>query len=285
MKKLIAILLAAMLLVAAAQAEAALPDALERDAEAAVDLDGDGAEERVSWTMAEAEDGYDPVLTVTVTPESGAPAVFPTEILWGEAVYLTDLDGDGQTEILLTGDVMSDDYITCCLRWTGGGLAPLLFPDGGRGENTEDSYRTYGYGAISAINGGRLTLSGSQDVLGTWFAARDYALTPLCRFEFADDGLWVRAGDYSGGDAWEYAALTLKAALPYADLDGRPAGVLRPGEKIMITASDKRTFVRFVTRDGAAGTLAVSADYERGWGWLVNGVHEDDLFENVPYAD
>ena len=58
MKKLIAILLAAMLLVAAAQAEAALPDALERDAEAAVDLDGDGAKERVSWTMAEAEDVF-----------------------------------------------------------------------------------------------------------------------------------------------------------------------------------------------------------------------------------
>ncbi len=285
MKKLIAILLAAMLLTAAAQAEAALPGALERDAEATVDLDGDGTEERVSWTMAEAEGEFDPVLTVTVTPERGAPAVCPTEILWGEAVYLVDLDGDGQTEILLTGDVMSDDYITCCLRWMGGGLVPLLFPDAGRGENADGSYLTCGYGAITGMDGGRLTLAGSQDVLGTWFAARDYALTPLCRFEFADDGLWVRAGDFSGDDAWEYAALTLKSALPYADLDGRPAGVLSPGEKIMITASDKRTFARFVTRDGTAGTLTVSADVERGWGWLVNGVHEDDLFEAVPYAD
>lgn len=283
MKRLFAILMAMMLLVAAAQAEAT--QSLEPDTEIAADLDGDGVKEHVSWKMAAIDDEYDPALLLTVRPEGGDPVSYQTDILWGESVILAKLDGSGATDILLTGDVMSDDYITCCLRWKDGALYPLLFADGGRGDNQAGCYYRYGYGLLKALESGRLELSGSQDVLGTWFGSRSYALTPAGYFDFADDGLWVRDIDPSDGDVWDYGALTLKASLPYADAEGHPAGILNAGEKILVTASDKQSRAWIATEDGRTGTLTIAANYEKGWGWLVNGAPEDDVFEYVPYAD
>lgn len=247
-----------------------------------VDLDGDGANEGIGWAMVPNEYG-EAFLTLTVTTADGEALTYPTSILYG-AVYLADLDGDGAAEILLSGDVMSDDYYTFCVRYADGALTEVLFADVGRGDNG-DGYHKYGYGAVTAIDGNRLTLCGSQDVLGTWMAARDFTLTPAWRFETADDGLWRREADLSDAEVWDYAALRLKAALPYADPDGNPAGTLQPGDSILITASDKREIAYFAAPGGVQGTLKLSPDYEKGWGWLVNGQSEDALFEYVPYAD
>ena len=85
---------------------------------------------------------------------------------------IVDLDGDGQWEILVSGDVMSDDYYTWCLRWDGAALYEVLFPDSGRMDAT-DGYFAHGYGLITAISEyGVVELTGTQDVLGTWMASR-----------------------------------------------------------------------------------------------------------------
>lgn len=249
-----------------------------------IDLDGDGAAERVGWAMVPGEysDAY---LTLTVLPAQGDPLVYETGITYAEAVYVVDLDGDGMQEMLMSGDVMSDDYYTYCLHYADGALYEVLFPDCGRGNNA-DGYFRQGYGRIAAIGENRLVLEGTQDVLGTWMASRAVALTPYERFEFADDGVWLRSGmDALDDDAWAYAALTTTAALPYEGLDGAPAGTLAPGTKLMITASDKEAFARFITPDGVAGALALAPDYEKGWGRLVDGRPEDECFERIPYAD
>ena len=80
-------------------------------------------------------------------------------------------------------------------------------------------------------------------------------------------------------------ALTVAAPLEYADLDGNPVGTLQPGDKILIVASDKQDMAQFITPDGTEGVLAISPNYEKGWGLLVDGVSEDECFEYVPYAD
>lgn len=264
-------------------AEANGPAQLSEGEVLAVDLDGDGVAESLRWDMVPGE--YDENLTLTVANPGGAEISYATDIIWGSAVTVLDLDGDGLTEILVSGDVMSDDYSTWCLRLTEGAFYEVLFPDGSRGDNT-DGYYKQGYGRVIAAGDGRVTLSGSQDILGTWFGTRTLALTPYDRFEFDDAGLWMR--DLEGLDSealWEYGALTVAAPLSYADLWGNPAGTLEPGEKILIYASDKREVACFATRDGLNGALSISPDYERGWGWLVDGIPEEDCFEYVPYAD
>lgn len=287
MKRAISIMLALLLSFALTPALAeglGLPDGsvLPMNTSVAADLDGDGASEHVSWTMVPGE--FEEPLTLTVELSKGETLTYETGILGQAGVCILDLDGDGILEILMTGDVMSDDYYTWCLRLSDGALREVLFPDSERGENTK-GYFKYGYGLLTGVDGAKLTLTGSQDMLGTWMASRTVELGPVYRFEFCDDGLWHRAmGDVDGDDLWAYAALTTTAELPYADAEGN-AGVLAPGTKLLITATDKQETAHFTTQDGVSGTLAVSEDYERGWGNLIDGVPEDQCFEYLPYAD
>lgn len=290
MKRIMALLLMLCLLAgvpALAEAVGNTPLEIAAGEVLAIDLDGDGTDENVTWAMEPGE--YDDTLTLTVAAEDGSEQRYATDILWGESVYVVDIDSDGAQEILLTGDVMSDDYCTWCLRWDGAALYELLFPDGERGENGEGYYKQ-GYGLVDAIGDNLLSLSGSQDVLGTWFATRTLKLTPYDRFEFNDAGLWMRSlDDYEGADddLWEYAALTVTQSLPYADEHhhDRQAGTLEPGDRILIYASDKKEVAYFASQDGASGALSISPNYEQGWGWLVDGIPEEECFENVPYAD
>ena len=85
-------------------------------------------------------------------------------------------------------------------------------------------------------------------------------------------------------DTWEYASLTLTVSLPYVNQYGQ-TGELAPGDRILIYASDKREYAWFATPDGITGVLAISPDYQRGWGWLIEGLSESECFEYVPYAD
>jgi len=285
MKRAFAMLLAlaAMLTPALAEEGSTLEGQLAEGETLQIDLDGDGTEEAVRWAVETTEYGVD-CLTLTVQPGEGKALVYATDIVWKPEAFALDLDGDGAVELLLSGDVMSDDYYTACLRYDGSALYEVLFPDSNRGESGSGYFRQ-GYGRIVAIDGGRLTLSGSQDVLGTWFATRKVRLSPYDRFEFDDDGLWSRdAADLDDADLWEYAALTAKVDLTYVAPDGSEA-TLPAGEKLLIVASDKADIAHFITPDGRAGALSISPDYDRGWGWRVNGVGEADCFEYVPYAD
>lgn len=275
--------LAAMLTPALAEEEPTIEGRLAQGETLQVDLDGDGVAEAVSWAMTAAEYGDD-CMTLTVQPGEGKALVYATDIVWRPEAFVLDLDGDGAVELLLSGDVMSDDYYTACLRYDGSALYEVLFPDSRRGDSGSGYFRQ-GYGRIAAIEDGRLTLSGSQDVLGTWFATRRVRLSPYDRFEFDDDGLWTReAMDPDDAGLWEYAALTAKVELTYTAPDGSEA-TLPAGEKLLVVASDKKETAHFITPDGRAGALDISPDYDRGWGWMVNGMGEEACFEYVPYAD
>jgi len=246
-----------------------------------IDLDGDGSPETVFLETVPGE--YDSFLRLHAASADGAELTYDTEIYDAEYAWAGDLDGDGAQEILLWGDVMSDDYCTWCLRCKGDHFAPVLFADIDRGENGEGYFKS-GYGSVEDVDlaAGRVTLCGSQDMLGTYFMNRTLALSEDGLFEIADDGLWVRE---INDDMWDgYGALVVRSPIPYAAPDGS-AGILEPGDKLLITAMDKVSRADFVTQDGRAGTLAVSEDYERGWGSLVDGIPEDEAFERIPYAD
>ena len=180
MKKLFAILTVAALAltgaVCAEETDMVLNNAetLEMDQKLEIDLDGDGVAERVQLRFQGTED--EKTLTAFVTAADDTVYSYDTDILSPYGAWVTDLDGDGRMEILISGDLMSDDYYTWCLHFDPqAGLTALEFADANRGDNTED-YFDAGYGAITAIDGNRLTMVGSQDVLGTWMAARTFTL-------------------------------------------------------------------------------------------------------------
>ena len=282
MKKLAFLLIAILLLGASAMAEGNAM--IMKDTPVSIDLDGDGRKEIVEWGMFETD--YEPALSIRVDSADGYSVHYDTDILYGEEVYAADIDSDGRTEILITGDVMSDDYVTYCLRYDDGLLYELLFADASRGENA-DCYYKAGYGLITDMGGGTITLAGSQDVLGTWMARREFTLAPSGRFELSDDGIWVREVDFSNAEIWEYGALTLKTNLDATLNNGDSTyhTTLKPGDKIVITASNKEDLAWFMTEDGAEGMVSISKNHEAGWGYCVNDIPEDELFEYIPYAD
>lgn len=292
MKRMLITLLALALLAGLTPALAEYPYlpqeyALAENTELSTDLNGDGIAETVYWAMTCGLDGegYDRSLLLYVKDRAGNDRTYPTEIIYGESVYVLDLDGDGTQEILLTGDVMSDDYVTYCLRYIDGQLYELLFPDNGRGDYNY-GYENYGYGQLVSIGDNVLALSGSQDMLGTWFATRMFRLTPALYFEYADNYLWERdLENWSDEDLWEYAALTTSIPLEYNGIHGYPSGTLPAGTKLVVYATNKQDTVWFFTQDDITGTFSVSQDYDKGWGWMVNGIAEEDCFEYVPYAD
>ena len=287
MKKLLAILtIAALALVGAACAEEtdmALNngEALKMDQKLEIDLDGDGAAECIQLRLQGVEDAQ--TLTAFVTAADDTVYSYDTDIQWFQGAWVTDLDGDGRMEILISGDLISADYFTWCLHYDPeAGLTALQFADANRGDNTED-YFDAGYGEITAIDGNRLTMVGSQDVLGTWMAARTFTLKDG-RFELEDGGLWQMQPWADENDMWEYGSLTLKKELPVTLSDGGE-GALQPGDQLVITQTDKLSIVYFRTRDGREGSFPIEPNLEEGWGSLVNGAPESDTFEYLPYAD
>ena len=287
MKKLFAIMTAAALAAAGAgcaeDTDMALNNgaALALDQRLEIDLNGDGEAEQVLIKLQGPEE--EQTVSVFVSASDGAMYTYDTDVMWLSDAWATDLDGDGQMEILISGDEMSDDYFTWCLRFDDeAGLVALEVADANRGENT-DGYFDAGYGAVTAIDGNRLTMVGSQDVLGTWMAARTFTLKDG-RFELEDGGLWKLLSWEDEEEMWEYGSLTLTAELPVTLSDGSD-DVLRKGDQLVITQTDKVSIVYFRTRDGREGSFPIEPNLEEGWGSLVNGVPEYDLFEYLPYAD
>ena len=255
--------------------------ALALDQRLEIDLNGDGEAEQVLIRLQGPEE--EQTVSVFVTASDGAMYTYDTDVMWLSDAWATDLDGDGQMEILISGDEMSDDYFTWCLRFDDeAGLVALEFADANRGENT-DGYFDAGYGEVTAIDGNRLTMVGSQDVLGTWMAARTFTLKDG-RFELEDGGLWKLLSGEDEEEMWEYGSLTLTAELPVTLSDGSD-DVLRKDDQLVITQTDKVSIVYFRTRDGREGSFPIEPNLEEGWGSLVNGVPEYDLFEYLPYAD
>lgn len=287
MKRILSLMLIAALFCTVALAEtddaALIESIVPRNTAVSVDLDGDGAEETIEWNLVD-QDEYTSLVELIVARAEGESLVYPTEIESSEAVYVADLDGDGVTEIFLTGDVASDDYFTVCLHLAGGALREVLFADTNRGDSGAGYFKA-GYGLLTGMDpaAGTVTLYGSQDVLGTWFASRTLKLDANGLFEYADSGWWIREYDPADEEIWEYAALTAKAEVPCV-IDGQQTA-LQPGDQLLITASDKSDQASFITKDGREGMLSISPDYTRGWGMMVDNIPEDDLFEYVPYAD
>ena len=245
-----------------------------------MDLDGDGDLEKLAFRVAGSDMDGDEHAEIAVE-DGGETTGWNSEMLFYPSAYATDLDGDGTVEIFVCGDWASADYATYCLHWDGGTFTQLPFANASRGDDSGD-YLSYGYGCVQAIEDGLLTLCGSQDVLGTYFGTRVFALQNGT-FEFADDGLWrFPIDEYS----WDRALVpTRDIAATFVSDGAETEGVIPAGEPFVITASDKMRVAWFQTEDGHEGFFAIAPDAARGWGFTVGGVPEDELFEMVPYAD
>lgn len=292
MKKWFCLTLVALLIIPALAEEGGNGDYMEEDRNIRgaqqleinevyyLDLDGDGEEEIIRARMQDNVEEEN--LTLQVETDELIYSYY-TYIIFEEAAYAADLDGDGRIEILLTGDEASADYFTWCLKFSREeGLQPIKFADANRGENTDD-YFECGYGRLDAIDETTITLTGSQDALGTWMCSRQFTLRDG-RFELYDDGIWHVNENYDDPEVWEYRCLTTTRELPITMEDGTRS-ILPVGTSFLVTETDKKSFVGVRTKEGELGKISVEPNTEEGWGFLIDGESEYDYFAYIPYAD
>jgi len=247
-----------------------LPAEIYRQLPFAWDIDGDGERETLDLLHAR-ENGTDRwQLTVDGDPAPGGVwALGDLVTLW-----LCDLDFDGVTEILFSGNMGSDDFVTC--GWHGDTLDPITFTGEDRywrdpGETAETVE------GRAVISGGTLVMERWNYQLGTYYATRPFALR--------EDGTLAPNDEFE----WEYRRntqwLTVKSNLSVT-LDEVGRAVLVPGEELRLVGALGST-ARIVTRAGEYGTLDLEYRIEddNGYaGWYINGVPEDEYFEFLPYV-
>lgn len=291
MKKLMMILLALMLAIpCVVYAEEPNMLAVEIPFRTDMQIDvGDAGKAAVRWTtMTVDEYGDEYGVVLSLRKEDGSGIGWSMKDLFGVTVWATDIDSDGNSEILVSGDIASDDYVTYCLQYKDGKIIQLPFANTDRGSDYQ-GYNDYGYGMVTVFGDDTITLTGSQDVLGTYFASRTFSLQNGV-FEIADDGLFRFDMNTSDPEMWQYRSLKATQPVPITlfniEDSSAYAGTLQPGERVILTASDCKTIAYFLNEDGYEGCFTLEPNTENyGWGSLIGGIPEAELFEYIPYAD
>ena len=232
------------------------------------DVDGDGEREVLDLVNTGGEDM--PVWQVTV---DGRPLARMEMTVWEPALWLADLDYDGVSELILSGDMGSDDFVTCA--WRGDTLAPIPFTGESRRGADPAAQTAWAYG-MAVFSVGNFYLESWSYQLGTYTAVREYALS---------EGVIAPAeNSWSTFSGWSYSRnriwLTLTREVPVTTEQGGTS-VLSAGEEILLTGTDGAR-VYFRTRGGAAGSF--TAVLGENGGWVINGVSEEETFEFLPYA-
>ena len=224
MKKLIAALLALCLLYIPAFAdEWANAQYLEPDIKNEIDLDGDGAMETVILKR-EGVEGEE-YISLYLFGADGSFHSYDLYVLWLEEAFAADINGDGLLELFISCDFYSDDYVTYCFNYTdAGGLTALQFAGIDRYGDGEP-YTDGGYGKITGMNGSTVALTGSQDVLGTWMASREFHLENG-RFELAEGMYMFKTAESD----WTDRPLILMQDITVT-ADGQPLP-LKAGDKL-----------------------------------------------------
>lgn len=222
-----------------------------------IDVNGDGELEKVEIS-SEYDDNYETKLSVKVND---------TSLELGTCAYMTNAYyakcENGRSFVLVSCDMMSDDYGTFLVEVTDG---------------TPKLCETFGMGGVNSISNDGVVVSGNVYVLGTYCGVRAYSFEegsfqPIEeRFVFDND----KNSQYRKGPV-------LKSSLK-VQIEENGSMVqkeLEAGTAIYPVDTDGETIVGFELEDGTYGEIT----FERKDGTIyIDGVSEYDLFNELPYA-
>ena len=234
-------------------------------------LSADGKADSVKFTVVQDKDG-----NVTVkfningkesTDELGPLGLDESCIHVGDTVV-----GDGYTELYVTGDAASDDYVTFVSRVHNGELKKAFI--------TGTVQSVYGNGGVSVET--------TIDILGTHGATCDFMLSTG---DSGDDFAFVRSSDYTVvyqnfSEAWDYSALKLSRDGLKLKLGDGSTAEGKKGEKFLIMGTDMQSYADLMAEDGTTSkiTIQASEDEYDYLTWKIDGVPESEWFEELAYA-
>ena len=234
-------------------------------------LSADGKADSVKFTVVQDKDG-----NVTVkfningkesTDELGPLGLDESCVHVGDTVV-----GDGYTELYVTGDAASDDYVTFVYRVHNGELKKAFITGTVQG--------VYGNGGVSVET--------TIDILGTHGATCDFMLSTG---DSGDDFAFVRSSDYTVvyqnfSEAWDYSALKLSRDGLKLKLGDGSTAEGKKGEKFLIMGTDMQSYADLMAEDGTTSkiTIQASEDEYDYLTWKIDGVPESEWFEELAYA-
>lgn len=223
------------------------------------DLDCDGTEETIEIAMDEND-----LTAAIVTVSDGGVTIENADMggLMFARAYVADIEaGDGYRELVITGDMASDDYTTYIYRYGTGALRAAEF----FGE------------AVGGIGNGRLTVHTVVNVFGTYGASCTFAMGPDLTFA-RESPYWV--GREGGMPA--HSITLQRDGLPVTAHDGRET-TLPKGAVLTLAATDEESYAELTDGDGNAYRVRI-ARAEDEWQWRIGGVPEGDWFGELMYA-
>jgi hypothetical protein len=232
------------------------------------DPDGDNTDESIELFTAAASNSAGKLYSLRVT-DGAAAAEAPTDIISGCSLWLADVDGDGEQEIMLSGTVGDDsNSAVYCWKYENGQLTAIPFTDGEGGAKADTLS-----GWIQDIGSSGIVVGRVLSVLGTYEGVREY--------EYSDGSVHTIAGT-----AWAFKDnshwLTVKAALPAVSGDGAQT-TLPAGSSILLTATDGISWVSYTDKNGADGTILITKS-DNSLDWNIGGEADSTYFESLPYA-
>ena len=238
------------------------------------DLDGDGETEVLDLVKTARDGASRWQLTVDGLPAEDTSTA-DAQII---SLWVADLDADGTAEILFSGDMGSDDYVTCA--WRADTLELIGFTGETR-RGADGSARTVYADGKAVFSFGQLYLEGWNYQLGTYAAIRAYG--------YSDGVISPEDASWKEFTGWSYpdnrSWLTAAKDLPVTWTDGSET-TLPAGTQILLRGSDgDRAF--FVTEDDRRGSIVLEYRTDGdGYssGWTIDGVPEGDYFRSLPYA-
>lgn len=266
------------------------------------DIDGDGMAEKVSIIERSGyELGMSDFCTLTLTDSDGKEHSLHLDLRYITFAAAYDIDADGRTELFISGDFMSDDYVSYVIRYNGSELelaaneydeVDIEEEEAAQAAADELPYVEEAvsfYGNIQSVGEGIIKVSQAIDMLGSHMGETYYVMDSSdFRFIKQPDAAWTINVDTSSDEAWEYTAITTAAEFPVR-MDGTTEDATLPiGTSIIITeisGGGESYTCRFITRGGEEGTISLLyINTETEWGVYINGIAEADCFEYLPYA-
>lgn len=247
-----------------------------------LDLDGDGDKELIEFIYPEPEE---PAEGEGEAPEDGeAPeeeeqklilritrgdTSWQGEVPLGEnpRLFASDMDMDGQEELLLEVQTGETIFWVHGWRFTGEELLPLTFEE-------EQGF----CGRVESLHGRRLVLHRWMDLLGTYELERDYRL--IGDKFMPDEEMWQVLGEET-----DFPLTVLQDVFAMSDGEEEEGTeiLLYRGLCLRLTATDLQGQIWFKTETGDIGYLPMEQD-EEGRFTRFGGLEENELFSGMPYA-
>ncbi|MBQ9833447.1 MAG: hypothetical protein IJO48_06930, partial [Clostridia bacterium] len=241
-----------------------------------IDLNADGTLETVVFTLtkSEAEYGDYSKALITATAADGTVASHELELEFYELrVYAAQLDTNSEVMTLIYSCThSSDDTNTMFLGYEKSGFSIIPCIQGG---TESDSL----YASFQGLSDSHTLIIGEiTDTLGTYYAKREYELKDgkICALE---DSHFVFNSS---------SIFTLKTIkeLPVTliENDIEQSSTLPVGSEIMLTkVLSDRSKAYFETADKTVSGYITLEFNEDEFGAIINGLHESEYFEYIPY--